>query len=74
MVAAQKINDNPELVIYGIVTDGITWQFGQLVGEQFTLNRAVYTESYMEKLFSGLNYVLHTSAQAATKLKGLRQS
>lgn len=28
-----------------------------------------YTESDMEKLLSGLNYVLHNSAQATTKLK-----
>ena len=74
MVAAQKLNENPELIIYGVVTDGLMWQFGQLISDQFTMNRNAYTESDMEKLFGGLNYVLHNSAQAATKLKGLHQA
>lgn len=35
MVAAQKINNNPALTVLGIVTNGQTWQFGQLIGTEF---------------------------------------
>lgn len=35
MVAAQKINRNPELPIFGIVTNGTTWQLGRLQDSQF---------------------------------------
>ena len=35
LVAAQKINDNLDIPVYGIVTDGTLWQFGRLVGDIF---------------------------------------
>ena len=38
MVAAQRINDNPELVVYGITSNGTLWQFGKLEGTAFTKN------------------------------------
>jgi hypothetical protein len=38
MVAAQRLNGDANLAVYGIVTDGEIWQFGQLVGKIFTKN------------------------------------
>jgi hypothetical protein len=38
MLAAQRLNGNTDLAVYGIVTDGEIWQFGQLVGTVFTKN------------------------------------
>jgi hypothetical protein len=38
MVAAQRLNGDVDLAVYGIVTDGEIWQFGQLVGTVFTKN------------------------------------
>lgn len=38
MVAAQRLNNSQTLTIYGIVTDGEVWQFGQLNGSVFTKN------------------------------------
>lgn len=35
MVAAQRINGNAALTVLGIVTNGQTWQFGQLIGNEF---------------------------------------
>jgi hypothetical protein len=35
MVAAQRINHNPEIAIFGIVTNGETWQFGRLQRDLF---------------------------------------
>ena len=45
LVAAQKINDNTDLPVYGIVTDGILWQFGQLIGDTFTRNRTNFADN-----------------------------
>ncbi len=39
LVAAQKLNMNQELIVYGIVTDAEVWQFGKLEGQLFIKNR-----------------------------------
>ena len=35
MVTMQKINNNPLIPIYGIVSNGDSWEFGKLLGNQF---------------------------------------
>ncbi len=57
MVAAQKMNGQSQLPVYGIVTDGQLWQFGRLVEQQFTLNKASVASSDLAKLFSSLNHL-----------------
>ncbi len=61
MVAAQKMNSDDQLPIHGIVTDGQLWQFGRLVGQRFTLNKTSVTSSDLTRLFSSLNYLLHSA-------------
>lgn len=58
MVAAQKLNEREQLPVYGIVTDGLLWQFGRLMGNQFTLNRSSVTSSDLPRLFGSLNHLL----------------
>ncbi|MGH7224269.1 MAG: hypothetical protein ACRELF_13645, partial [Gemmataceae bacterium] len=36
LLAAQKLNNLPELTLYGIATNGLFWQFGKLEGATFT--------------------------------------
>jgi len=57
MVAAQRINDDPGLVVYGIVSNGNLWEFGKLKGSTFTRNRSFYTIQELDKLFAAINYV-----------------
>ena len=57
LVAAQKINDNTELPVYGIVTDGTLWQFGQLVGDAFTRNRTNFSLDNLPILFGAVNFI-----------------
>ena len=57
LVAAQKINDNPDIPVYGIVTDGTLWQFGRLVGDAFIQNRTNFTLDNLPVLFSAVNSV-----------------
>ncbi len=57
MVAAQKINDDPEFPVYGIVTDGKMWEFGRLVGDTFIQNMTNYTVDNLPILFGAMNSV-----------------
>jgi hypothetical protein len=57
MVAAQRLNGEPPIVIFGIVSNGATWQFGKLETETFTKNTVPYTIYDLDKLFAGVNDV-----------------
>jgi len=57
MVAAQRLNDLPDLVVYGIISNGDRWQFGKLDRSQFTLNKTFYTIQELDTLFAAVNYV-----------------
>jgi hypothetical protein len=57
LVASQKLNDNVDLKVYGIVTDGKTWEFGQLNHKIFTKNIKSFTIDDLSVLFGALNFV-----------------
>ena len=57
MVAAQRLNDELEIVIFGIVSNGKFWQFGKLEANIFTFNKTFYTIQELDKLFTAVNYV-----------------
>ena len=62
LVAAQKINDDAAFPVYGIVTDGILWEFGKLVGDTFTQNRKEFGLSNLPVLFGAINAVFKASS------------
>jgi hypothetical protein len=57
MLAVQRINNEPENTIFGIVTNGAMWQFGKLNIDIFTQNKTFYTIQDLEQLFAAVNYV-----------------
>ena len=57
LVAAQKINDDSDFPVYGVVTDGKLWEFGQLVGDTFIQNRTNFTIDNLPTLFGAMNAV-----------------
>ncbi|MFP4103124.1 hypothetical protein [Coleofasciculus sp.] len=57
MVAVQKINNDPEQRIFGVVSNGAIWQFGQLISDEFTQNKRFYTIQDLDRLFAAVNYV-----------------
>ena len=65
LVAVQKINDDAKRTVYGIVTDGEFWQFGKLVGNQFTRNETALTISELNKVFGAIGYLMDTSLPEA---------
>jgi hypothetical protein len=57
MIAAQRLNENPEQEVFGIVSNGDIWQLGKLKSHVFTRNKTFYTIQELDKLFAAINYV-----------------
>ncbi len=57
LVAVHKINNDFEQTIFGIVSNGQVWQFGQLKGDVFTRNIISYNIGDLDRLFAVVNYV-----------------
>ena len=62
MVAAQKLNGNENLVVYGIVTDAELWQFGKLEGPLFTKNHARATIDNLNTVFGSVSLLLELAS------------
>ncbi len=63
LVAAQKINTELDIPVYGIVSDGTWWQFGQLVGDAFTQNRTSFSVDNLPVLFGAIDSVFKAASK-----------
>jgi hypothetical protein len=68
MIAAQRLNENSQIIIFGITSNGDRWQFGKLENQTFTLNKTFYTIQELDNLFAAVNDVFQ---QCAAQLKTL---
>ncbi len=57
MIAVQRINDDLEKTVFGIVSNGKVWQFGKLNVDIFSRSRKFYTIQELDKLFAAVNYI-----------------
>jgi hypothetical protein len=57
MIAAQRLNEEFKIVIFGIVSNGERWQFGKLESELFSINIKYYSIQELDKLFDAVNYI-----------------
>jgi hypothetical protein len=57
MIAAQRLNEEFKIVIFGIVSNGERWQFGKLESELFSINTIYYSIQELDKLFGAVNYI-----------------
>lgn len=57
MIAAQRLNQIPGIIIFGIVSNGDRWQFGKLEGSTFTKNKEFYSIQSLDHLFSAIHYI-----------------
>ena len=57
LVASQKINNNSQKTVYGIVTDGNLWQFGRLIASIFAKNSENFTIDRLARLYGALEYI-----------------
>ncbi len=58
MLACQKLNVKPNLVILGIVTTGKIWEFAKLEGDIVAVHNFSYTINDLPKLITVLDYLL----------------
>ncbi|NEO91057.1 MAG: hypothetical protein F6K56_12735 [Moorea sp. SIO3G5] len=58
LVASQKINQDVQRPVYGIVTDGNLWQFGRLKIDIFTQNIENFTIDKLSRLYGALDYLI----------------
>ena len=65
LVAAQKINADSDVPVYGIVSDGTFWQFGRLVGDAFTQNQINFSVDNLPVLFGAINAIFKEASEAA---------
>jgi roadblock/LC7 domain-containing protein len=61
LITAQKLNQNNQTEIFGIVSNGKFWEFGRLLENSFEKNIKLYTISNLEELFAAVNYVFQKS-------------
>lgn len=57
MLTCQRINADDTLPIYGIVSNGLLWQFGKLEGKLLTQHPAPYAINDPEKIYGLLNHL-----------------
>ncbi|OKH51910.1 hypothetical protein NIES2101_16620 [Calothrix sp. HK-06] len=57
MIAVQRINNNFDSDVFGIVSNGKVWQFGKLSSDLFTRNKDLYVIQDLNKLFAAVNYI-----------------
>jgi predicted membrane chloride channel (bestrophin family) len=57
MIACQKTNQDEKIIVYGIVSTCIFWQFGKLEKSVFTKNLNSYSIDNLQKILGNLDYV-----------------
>ncbi len=66
MLAAQRLNQAPDLPIYGIATNGNSWQFGVLLGRDFTVDPSVTALYDLDSLSRRLHAVFRQVQREVT--------
>ena len=61
LVAAQKINNNQNSRLFGIVSNGKLWEFGLLQGIDFTKNVKYYVLEDLQALMEALDFIFSHS-------------
>lgn len=74
MLACQRINGNENLVIYGVVSTGIFWEFGKLEGQVFTKHSLSYSINEPKKVFGLLEYIFAECEKEVINGKGEKGS
>jgi hypothetical protein len=57
MLAAQKLNQSPDLPVHGLATNGGEWQFGMLLGRELTVDPKATSLSNQDTLSQRMHAV-----------------
>lgn len=66
LVAAQKLNNNQDNLVFGVVTNGKLWEFGSLQDNLFLKNVRYYTLENLSALMGALHFVFSKSISQIT--------
>jgi hypothetical protein len=67
MVAAQKLNGQPEQTLFGVASNGRVWEFGRLQGSVFTQDPRLYLAQDLDGLAAALQFVLSQCQDEAAR-------
>jgi hypothetical protein len=59
MIAAQRLNGELDVTVFGIASNGNFWQLGKLDQNIFTRNSTFYNIQEIDKLAASVNYIFH---------------
>jgi hypothetical protein len=68
LLAAQKLNNLPELTLYGITTNRRSWEFGKLEDATFTKDTQVFVWSRPEELCAALRFIFEQCQLQVSRL------
>ncbi len=68
MIAAQKLNNELKVTIFGIVSNGKGWEFGKLEDRKFTHQQALYSIQEIDRLFALVNYIFQQCEMQVNQL------
>ncbi len=75
MIAAQKLNGNEDVPIYGLVSTGIMWQFGCLKNKNFTIDtNPISAPRQLDKVLNVLNWMFCEARKNADTLAKLKNN
>ncbi len=73
MIAAQKLNKNENIPIYGLVSTGELWKFGMLKNKTFTIdNNSQAAPADLQKILNILNWMFCEARKNADTLERLK--
>lgn len=67
MIAAQQLNDNASMSVYGIVTNGEVWEFGVLAGQEWIREPGAYTLRDLQGVLGAIDFMLTEAEQALSQ-------
>jgi len=68
MLACQKLNKSEDIIIYGIVSTGQTWEFGKLEKNIFTNDSNSYSISNLSQTLNIVNFIFDEAEKEIPKL------
>jgi hypothetical protein len=70
MLAAQRLNQAPDVPVYGLATNGGSWQFGMLLGRELTVDPNATSLSNLDTLCQRLHATLRAVRTVAVGYAG----
>jgi hypothetical protein len=68
LLAAQKLNDMPELTLYGITTNGQVWEFASLTAARWTRDPRPFTLRNLQELCGAVHFAFEQCRKQVVRL------